>query len=123
CGDEDDEAREIAARIRELQRGGQPLDGIAIFYRVNFMQRAIERALRMATLPYQIVAGTEFYQRREIKDLVAWLKLLVNPKDSEAAKRALQAPARGVGDKTIELLGGFAQDRRVAWVSAANSIE
>ncbi len=123
CGDEDEEAREIVATIRDLARNGQRLDGIAIFYRVNFMQRAIERALRLAQVPYQIVAGTEFYQRREIKDLIAWLKLLVNPKDSEAARRALGAPSRGVGDKTYELLARFADDRRIDWVSAAGSKE
>ncbi len=123
CGDEDEEAREIAGGIRDLARGGQRLDGIAIFYRVNFMQRAIERALRLAQIPYQIVAGTEFYQRREIKDLVAWLKLIVNPKDSEAAKRALAAPSRGVGEKTIELVSKFAADRRVDWIVAASSSE
>ncbi len=123
CGDEDEEAREIAGGIRDLARGGQRLDGMAIFYRVNFMQRAIERALRLAQIPYQIVAGTEFYQRREIKDLVAWLKLIVNPKDSEAAKRALQAPSRGVGQKTILLVSKFAADRRVDWIVAASSSE
>ncbi|HUR29743.1 MAG TPA: UvrD-helicase domain-containing protein, partial [Planctomycetota bacterium] len=123
CGDEDDEAREIVSRIRELQRGGRSLDGIAIFYRVNFMQRALERALRMATVPYQIVAGTEFYQRREIKDLVAWLKLVVNPQDVEAVRRALQAPGRGVGDKSLEVLAQFAADRRIDLVAAARSSE
>jgi len=123
CSDEDEEAREIAAAIRGLQREGARLDGIAIFYRVNFMQRAIERALRLAQIPYQIVAGTEFYQRREIKDLVAWLKLIVNPLDNEAARRALQAPSRGVGDKTLETLAQFAADRRIGLIAASSSAE
>jgi DNA helicase-2/ATP-dependent DNA helicase PcrA len=123
CADEDEEAREIAAAIRGLERDGQRLDGIAIFYRVNFMQRAIERALRLAQIPYQIVAGTEFYQRREIKDLIAWLKLVVNPLDNEAAKRALAAPSRGVGDKTLEVLAQFAADRRIGLIAASGSAE
>ncbi len=123
CSDEDEEAREITAAIRELKRTGATLDSIAIFYRVNFMQRALERALRLATIPYQIVAGTEFYQRREIKDLVAWLKLIVNPMDSEAVKRALQAPAHGVGDKSLEILVRFAADRRLDLVAASRSTE
>ena len=123
CSDEDDEGREIASRIRELAAQGVGHDRIAVFYRVNFMQRAIERALRLAQVPYQIVAGTEFYQRREIKDLVAWLRLIVNPNDVEAAKRALQAPSRGIGDKTIELVERFVLDRRVDWRTAASSSE
>lgn len=123
CADEEDEGREIAARIRELARGGVGFDKVAVFYRVNFMQRAIERALRLSQIPYQIVAGTEFYQRREVKDLVAWLKLLVNPSDAEAARRALQAPSRGIGDKSVELLERFALDRRISWIAAAASPE
>ena len=123
CADEDDEAREIAFQIRALEKAGKSRDEIAIFYRVNFMQRALERALRLARIPYQIVAGTEFYQRREVKDLIAYLKLMVNPRDDEAAKRVINVPARGVGQKSIETMANWAQDRRLPLLSAAASSE
>ncbi|MCK6446802.1 MAG: UvrD-helicase domain-containing protein [Planctomycetes bacterium] len=123
CGDEDDEAREIAAQVQGLVARGATHDRIAVFYRANFMQRAIERALRLSSIPYQIVAGTEFFQRREIKDLVAWLRLLVNPADDEACRRTLQAPSRGIGDKTVDELSRWAENRRVPLSVAVRSTE
>ena len=123
CADEDDEAREIALQIRALAAGGMPYDRIAVFYRANFMQRALERALRLASIPYQVVAGTEFFQRREIKDLIAYLRLAVNPADDSACRRALQAPARGIGEKSLEVLDRWAQDRRLPLARACASSE
>ena len=123
CSDEDDEAREIAYRIKALESAGRSRDEIAVFYRVNFMQRALERALRLAGIPYQIVAGTEFYQRREIKDLIAYLKLMVNPRDDEATKRVINVPARGVGQKSVQAMVEGARDRRLPLMSAAASSE
>jgi DNA helicase-2/ATP-dependent DNA helicase PcrA len=123
CSDEDDEAREVAFRIRALADEGRSHDEFAVFYRANFMQRALERALRLTSIPYQIVAGTEFYQRKEIKDLVAYLRVAVNPKDDEACERALGAPSRGIGDKTIEDLRRWAADRRVPLLRAVQSEE
>ena len=76
-------------------------DRIAVFYRVNFMQRALERALRLTSIPYQIVAGTEFYQRREIKDLVAYLRILRNPRNDFSLLRILNQPPRGIGKATL----------------------
>jgi DNA helicase-2/ATP-dependent DNA helicase PcrA len=123
CGDEDDEAREIAFQIRALVDRGARHDQIAIFYRVNFMQRALERALRLTSIPYQVVAGTEFYQRREIRDLVAYLRLIVNPADDEAFKRVVNVPQRGIGDKSLQQLQGWALDRRVPLARACASSE
>ncbi len=123
CADEDDEAREIALRIRALADEGRSHDEFAILYRANFLQRALERALRLTSIPYQIVAGTEFYQRREIKDLLAYLRILVNPADNEACVRALGTPPRGVGDKSLEDLASWAADRRVSLVRACHSEE
>lgn len=123
CADEDDEAREIALRIRALADEGRSHDEFAILYRANFLQRALERALRLTSIPYQIVAGTEFYQRKEIKDLLAYLRVLANPSDSEACVRALGAPPRGVGDKSLDDLRQWASDRRVSLVRACQSEE
>jgi DNA helicase-2/ATP-dependent DNA helicase PcrA len=123
CGDENDEASEIAGRIHTLVAGGRSPSDIAIFYRANFMQRALESQLRLSQVPYQIVGGVEFYQRREIRDLIAYLKLIVNPKDDVAFQRVVNVPARGVGARSMELLTEWAQDRRLSALDAARSTE
>ena len=123
CGDEDDEAREVAMQIRALVDRGARHDAMAVFYRANFMSRAVERALRLSSIPYQIVAGTEFYQRREIKDLIAYLRLIVNPADDEAFKRAVNVPPRGVGDKSLEGLLETARQRGESLSRACRSAE
>jgi DNA helicase-2/ATP-dependent DNA helicase PcrA len=123
CADEDDEAREVALQIRALHARGLPLGSVAVFYRVNFMQRALEQALRLARIPYQIIGGLEFYDRREIRDLIAYLKLIVNPNDDLAFQRVVNVPQRGVGDKSLELLVQWAADRRVPLTRALQSEE
>jgi len=119
CGDENDEAREIAAQCLSLRARGEDLSEVAVFYRMNFMQRALESALRLAGVPYQVVAGLEFYDRREVKDLVAYLRLLVNPADDGAFLRVVNAPVRGVGAKSLEKLVAWARGRGVPLVQAA----
>ena len=121
--DENDEARWIAQQVRGLQLAGRSLSEVAVFYRVNFMQRAIEAALRMAGIPYRVFAGVEFYERREIRDLIAYLKLIVNPSDDIAFARAVNSPSRGIGAKTVETLTNFAADRRLSLYQAARSSE
>ncbi|MBL6720267.1 MAG: UvrD-helicase domain-containing protein [Planctomycetes bacterium] len=123
CGDENEEAREIAAQVRGLQARGSAWGQCAIFYRVNFMQRALESALRLSGVPYQVVGGLEFYARREIRDLVAYLRLLVNPRDDQAFARVVNAPLRGVGQTTLERLLQWSLDRRVPLREALRSQE
>jgi DNA helicase-2/ATP-dependent DNA helicase PcrA len=123
CGDENEEAREIAAQVRGLQARGSAWGQCAIFYRVNFMQRALESALRLSGVPYQVVGGLEFYARREIRDLVAYLRLLVNPRDDQAFARVVNAPLRGVGQTTLERLLQWSLDRRVPLREALRSEE
>jgi DNA helicase-2/ATP-dependent DNA helicase PcrA len=102
--DERDEAewlaRELAARAREDH---YPYRDCAILYRTNAQSRALEDALRRAELPYQIVGAISFYERREVKDLVAYLRLVVNPADDEACLRAIQVPRRGLGLGSVRL--------------------
>ena len=123
CADENDEAREIAHQIQGLQLSGKAPREIAIFYRVNFMQRAIESALRLARVPYQVIGGQEFYERREIRDLVAYAKLVANPADDIAFRRVVNVPGRGVGEKSLEVLAEFAADRRIPLSEAVRSSE
>ncbi|MDZ4772537.1 MAG: UvrD-helicase domain-containing protein [Planctomycetota bacterium] len=123
CADENDEAREIALQIQAQQREGRKPREMAVFYRVNFMQRALESALRLARVPYQVIGGQEFYERREIRDLVSYAKLIVNPADNVAFRRVVNVPARGIGDKSLEVLAEFAADRRITLIEAARSQE
>jgi DNA helicase-2/ATP-dependent DNA helicase PcrA len=113
CGDENDEAREIARQIRGFVSQGGKFAECAVLYRANFMQRALEAALRLEAVPYQVVAGLEFYQRREIKDLVAYLRLALNPSDDVAFLRVVNTPSRGIGETSLARLAAFASARGV----------
>jgi Superfamily I DNA and RNA helicases len=86
--------------MRHQLRNGQ----FAVLYRTNAQSRAIEDALRKRDIPYRIYGGLSFYQRKEIKDVLAYLRLVINPKDEEALIRVINYPARGIGDTTIEKL-------------------
>lgn len=123
AGDENEEADEIARLILAERSRGRSLDQIAVFYRVNFMQRALERGLRLASIPYRVAGGVEFFQRREIKDLVSYLHLLVNPNNDVAFRRAVNVPPRGIGAKSLEVVASFAADRRLPMSQAIRSEE
>jgi len=100
-----DEARYVASQIFELQMNEQLKNGdIAVLYRTNAQSRAIEEALRKKNLPYRVYGGTSFFQRKEIKDLIAYLRLLINPNDEEALLRIINYPARGIGQTTLNKL-------------------
>jgi DNA helicase-2/ATP-dependent DNA helicase PcrA len=123
CGDEVEEAEWIAREVQRLEASGVRRDEIAVLYRVHFMQRVLERALRERSVPYRIAGGVEFYERREIKDLVAHLQVLVNPRSDIAVKRALNVPPRGIGATSVERLVAFAADRRIPLLAALGSSE
>ena len=100
-----DEGRFVANTIFETKMNHQLLNGnFAILYRTNAQSRAIEDALRKKDIPYRIYGGLSFYQRKEVKDVLSYLRLLINPKDEEALKRVINYPARGIGQTTIEKL-------------------
>ncbi|MBN2473418.1 MAG: UvrD-helicase domain-containing protein [Pirellulales bacterium] len=103
-----DEAEGIAARIAaDVHSGRRRPRDFAVFYRVNALSRALEFALRDLGLPYQMVNGLEFFQRREIKDVLAYLQLLNNPHDEIALLRVINTPNRGIGKTTIERLSAY----------------
>ena len=100
-----DEGRFVASSIFENAMNEQlPFDKFAILYRTNAQSRAMEDALRKKDIPYRIYGGLSFYQRKEIKDVIAYLRLVLNPKDEEALKRVINYPARGIGQTTIDKL-------------------
>ncbi|KKL83931.1 hypothetical protein LCGC14_1969790, partial [marine sediment metagenome] len=107
--DEHLEAREVASVLAELNRQGTPYREMAVFYRVNALSRVLEEAFRSASIPYQIARGVEFYNRKEIKDVLAYLKLLVNPDDDLACRRIINVPARGIGAVTVNRLAAWAE--------------
>ena len=123
CGDENDEAREIAYQIQGWKAHGGRLSDVAVFYRANFMQRAIETALHLAKVPYQVVGGVEFYARREIRDLLGYLKLVVNPSDDVAFSRVVNVPARGIGETSLGRLASWAEDQGCPMLAACRSAE
>jgi DNA helicase-2/ATP-dependent DNA helicase PcrA len=103
--DEYEEARGVAAWVRWMHEGrGLDHGRIAVFYRVNAMSRLVEEELIKAGIPYQIVKGIEFFERREVKDMMAYLRLLVNPADDVSLARVVNRPARGIGDTTLRRL-------------------
>jgi len=100
-----DEGRFVASTIFEQKMNQQLANGnFAVLYRTNAQSRAIEDALRKKDIPYRIYGGLSFYQRKEIKDVLSYLRLLINSKDEEALKRIINFPARGIGQTTIERL-------------------
>src|SRR5438445_243094 len=108
--DEHEEANFVAPTILKTRADGVGWDGIAVFYRTNAQSRVLEDALRRARIPYVIVGGVRFYERKEIKDTLAWLRLTINPADDVAFRRAVQAPTRGVGATTLARLDELALD-------------
>ena len=110
--DEHHEAELIAREIERLQRQGEVKSAkdVAVLYRTNAQSRAIEDVFRRFGLAYQVVGGVSFYQRREVKDVLAYMRLLRNPQDSVALARVLNVPPRGIGDKTRSSLLAFARE-------------
>ena len=115
--DERDEANRIANYINELKLSqGYQYNDFAILYRTNYQSRIFEEAFRRKNIAYQLVGGLSFYQRKEIKDVLAYLTLLVNPEDEQALLRIINEPSRGIGNKTLnDLLKKAREERRSVW--------
>ena len=121
--DEAEEADGIAQKIRQLVEQGISVRDIAVFYRVNSMSRTIEEAFIENQIPYQIVRGTEFYNRKEIRDLLAYLKVLVNPNDQTALLRIINTPTRGIGKTTIDRINVYAVAHNISFFEALGKVK
>ena len=119
ASDERDEGRWIAAEIDHLHAEGHSYDEIAVFYRTNAQSRSLEDMLLRAGVPYRIVGGTRFFDRAEIRDVMAYLTLLVNPSDDIAAKRVINVPRRGIGRTTVEYIDSAARMTNMPFMLAA----
>ncbi|HEY1990197.1 MAG TPA: UvrD-helicase domain-containing protein, partial [Acidimicrobiales bacterium] len=117
--DEYDEASWVAHEIRRLRREQDLSWGdVAVFYRTNAQSRALEEAMVRSEIPYQVVGGTKFYDRREVKDVLAYLRVLVNPDDEISWRRIVNVPKRGVGDSSIARLAIWAQQHEESFGEA-----
>lgn len=117
--DERDEGRWVAGEIEKQQAAGLSYNQIAVFYRTNAQSRMLEDMLLRAGVPYRIVGGTRFFDRAEIRDVMAYLTLVVNPADDIAAKRVINVPRRGIGKTTIERIEQFAREMDMTFMEAA----
>jgi DNA helicase-2/ATP-dependent DNA helicase PcrA len=120
-GTGEEEATEIALLVDAFRREGTPLEHIAVFYRINSLSREIEQAFIQMGIPYSIVGGVEFFERKEVKDVLAYLRLASNPRDLEALRRAAQSPPRGIGKATLERLQGLAAARDLGPIDAVDA--
>jgi len=122
--DEGDEAQWVAHEIAKLHDSGDHRWGdVAVFYRTNAQSRVVEEHLLRSGIPYKVIGGTRFYDRREVKDALAYLKAVVNPADEVSVKRVLNVPKRGVGDSTVVKLDAWAARHGVTFAEALRRSE
>ena len=120
--DSEEEARAIGEEIEQLQRGGHALNEIAILVRASFQMREFEDRFVTLGLPYRVIGGPRFYERAEIRDALAYLRLINSPADDLAFERIVNVPKRGLGDATVQLLHDHARKRRVPMTEAARAM-
>lgn len=121
AADERDEGRWIGAEIEKLHDAGTSYDDVAVFYRTNAQSRTLEDMFLRAGVPYKIVGGMRFFDRAEIRDVVAYLKLVVNPGDDVSALRVVNTPRRGVGTTSVRAVQAYAAEMGLSFLEAAAS--
>jgi DNA helicase-2/ATP-dependent DNA helicase PcrA len=121
---EHDEAWFVANEIERLvQEEGFRYSDVAVFYRTNAQSRVIEEVLSQAGMAYKVVGGVRFYQRKEIKDVFAYLRTVVNPDDTVSIRRVINTPKRGIGDATVAAIEGFAGEEGASFMDAARRVD
>lgn len=118
-----EEAAYVARQIGHMNRGGRPLTDFAILYRTNAQSRLFESALSREGIPYRVLSGMRYYDRKEIKDIMCYMRLVVNPKDDLSMRRIVNEPKRGMGDKTVEKVMGFAAVKNKSLLEALSDPE
>ncbi|MBM3329387.1 MAG: hypothetical protein FJY67_07965 [Calditrichaeota bacterium] len=120
---DDDEAQKFVSFVQgDVRTHKRSLDHFAILYRTNAQSLAFERALRGAAVPYQVVGGLRFYERREVKDLLAYLRLIVNPSDDVSFQRVINYPPRGIGESVVSQVNNLAQVEGVPYFRAMEDL-
>jgi DNA helicase-2/ATP-dependent DNA helicase PcrA len=120
--DSEEEARAIGEEIEELQRGGNNLNDVAILVRASFQMREFEDRFVTLGLPYRVIGGPRFYERAEIRDALAYLRVINSPADDLAFERIVNVPKRGLGDATVQMLHDHARKRRIPLFEAARAV-
>jgi DNA helicase-2/ATP-dependent DNA helicase PcrA len=120
--DSEEEARGIGEEIEQLQRAGQKLNEIAILVRASFQMREFEDRFVTLGLPYRVIGGPRFYERAEIRDALAYLRVINSPADDLAFERIVNTPKRGLGDATVQLLHDIGRKRRIPLTEAARQV-
>jgi DNA helicase-2/ATP-dependent DNA helicase PcrA len=120
--DSEEEARAIGEEIEELQRGGHKLNDIAILVRASFQMREFEDRFVTLGLPYRVIGGPRFYERAEIRDALAYLRVINSAADDLAFERIVNVPKRGLGDATVQMLHDHARKRRIPLFEAARAV-
>ncbi len=116
---EHDEAAFVAEEVDRLADAGQATPGqVAVFYRTNAQSRVFEEVFIRVGLPYRVVGGVRFYERKEVRDLLAYLRLIANPADEVSLRRVLNTPKRGIGDRAEEYVAAYAQRERITFAQA-----
>ena len=118
-----EEAAYVARQIGHMNRAGRPLTDFAILYRTNAQSRLFESALSREGIPYRVLSGMRYYDRKEIKDIMCYMRLVVNPKDDLSMRRIVNEPKRGMGDKTVEKVMGFAAVKNKSLLEALSDPE
>jgi DNA helicase-2/ATP-dependent DNA helicase PcrA len=121
--DEQDEAMAVVREVEDHVRRGGSLDDVAVFYRTNAQSRVLEDALMRVSVPYRVVGGVRFYERREVKDVLAYLQLIANPDDDVAFRRVINVPRRGIGDRSVAALEARALGRATSLMDAARDAD
>ena len=117
AADERDEAAWISGQIRQMRERGWPYSEVTVLYRLHAQSRILEEMLVRANIPYRVYGGTRFYDRKEIKDILAYLRVIVNPSDTVSLKRIINVPRRSIGDTTVSQLEAQAMDEGVPMFS------
>jgi DNA helicase-2/ATP-dependent DNA helicase PcrA len=121
AGDEYDEGRWVASEVRRLRsEHGIGWNDMAVFYRTNAQSRVLEEEMLRANVPYRVVSGMRFYDRKEIKNALAFARLLVNPRDEASARRVINEPKRGIGESAQAKLGAYAAEHGLSFAEAAH---
>jgi DNA helicase-2/ATP-dependent DNA helicase PcrA len=120
-----DEARFVAKTVQHMMAGGEgSYNDYAVFYRTNAQSRVLEEQLRTLGIPYRLVGGVRFYERMEIKDILSYMKLSLNPADDMAFKRVINVPTRGIGKTTVEKLEEYAIENKLSiYIAAQKAVE
>ncbi len=123
CADERDEAACVVRTIKDARDAGISPKSVAVFYRVHAQSRVLEEALRAVDMPYQIVGGTKFYERAEIKDALSYLRVLCNPRSDVDMLRCINTPPRGIGNTTMERVATYASTQRISLYEALQRLD